>query len=68
MQEKQKENNQKLKFFFNCCIIVTRNKRANTGERKKEERYNMQTHIFHPLCLRLSNISILVLDRLGANH
>ncbi len=28
----------------------------------------MQTHIFHPLCLRLSNTREYVIDRLGENY
>ncbi len=42
--------------------------RGGKGERKIEERKMMQTDLFHPLCLRLSNMGMLVMDRLGAEY
>ena len=35
MQKKQKENKQKLNFFLNCCIIVTRNKKERVRVKGK---------------------------------
>lgn len=42
------------------------NQSEKKGKRKIEERDNIQTHIFYPLCLHLSDK--FVTDRLGTKY
>ena len=61
------------KYLMTSCVCLLKNKKIKMDswrERLKEKRRKgkMQTHIFHPLCLRLKRKCLHFHLRLGANY